>query len=140
MMGPDCGTAIINGAALCFGNAVRRGNIGIIGASGTGSQELSVRIHEFGGGISQLIGTGGRDMSEKIGGLMMLDAISMLEADPQTEIITLISKPPAPAVARKVLERARTVTSLWWCVSSDVSPPLRMKKAYSLPAVLKRLP
>ncbi len=65
MMGPDCGTAIINGAALCFGNAVRRGNIGIVGASGTGSQELSVRIHEFGGGVSQLIGTGGRDLSEK---------------------------------------------------------------------------
>ncbi|HDS8493065.1 TPA: acyl-CoA synthetase FdrA [Escherichia coli] len=107
MMGPDCGTAIINGAALCFGNAVRRGNIGIVGASGTGSQELSVRIHEFGGGVSQLIGTGGRDLSEKIGGLMMLDAISMLENDPQTEIIVLISKPPAPAVARKVLERAR---------------------------------
>ncbi|CAI9387726.1 MULTISPECIES: acyl-CoA synthetase FdrA [Citrobacter] len=107
MMGPDCGTAIINGAALCFGNAVRRGNIGIVGASGTGSQELSVRIHEFGGGISQLIGTGGRDLSEKIGGLMMLDAIAMLEDDPETEIIALISKPPAPAVARKVLERAR---------------------------------
>lgn len=107
MMGPDCGTAIINGAALCFGNAVRRGNIGIVGASGTGSRELSVRIHEFGGGVSQLIGTGGRDLSEKIGGLMMLDAISMLENDPQTEIIVLISKPPAPAVARKVLERAR---------------------------------
>lgn len=107
MMGPDCGTAIINGAALCFGNAVRRGNIGIIGASGTGSQELSVRIHDFGGGISQLIGTGGRDLSEKIGGLMMLDAIGMLENDPETEIIALVSKPPAPAVARKVLERAR---------------------------------
>lgn len=69
--------------------------------------ELSVRIHEFGGGVSQLIGTGGRDLSEKIGGLMMLDAIGMLENDPQTEIIALISKPPAPAVARKVLERAR---------------------------------
>ena len=89
MMGPDCG------------------NISIVGASGTGSQELSVRIHEFGGGVSQLIGTGGRDLSEKIGGLMMLDAIGMLENDPQTEIIVLISKPPAPAVARKVLERAR---------------------------------
>ncbi|HAJ3526198.1 TPA: acyl-CoA synthetase FdrA [Escherichia coli] len=89
LMGPDCG------------------NIGIVGASGTGSQELSVRIHEFGGGVSQLIGTGGRDLSEKIGGLMMLDAIGMLENDPQTEIIVLISKPPAPAVARKVLERAR---------------------------------
>ncbi|XPE24449.1 hypothetical protein ACNKHM_05675 [Shigella sonnei] len=68
---------------------------------------MSVRIYEFGGGISQLIGTGGRDLSEKIGGLMMLDAIGMLENDPQTEIIVLISKPPAPAVARKVLERAR---------------------------------
>lgn len=107
LMGPDCGTAIINGTALCFANAVRRGNIGIIGASGTGSQELSVRIHEFGGGISQLIGTGGRDLSEKIGGLMMLEAIRMLEEDPQTEIIALISKPPAPAVARNVLARAR---------------------------------
>lgn len=106
-MGPDCGTAIINGTGLCFANAVRRGNIGIIGASGTGSQELSVRIHAFGGGISQLIGTGGRDLSEKIGGMMMLDAIQMLEADPQTEIIALVSKPPAPTVAKKVLERAR---------------------------------
>ncbi|MDQ4430292.1 succinyl-CoA synthetase alpha subunit [Yokenella regensburgei] len=107
MMGPDCGTAIINGAALCFGNAVRRGNIGIVGASGTGSQELSVRIHEFGGGISQLIGTGGRDLSEKIGGLMMLDAIAMLEASEDTEVIVLVSKPPAPAVAEKILKRAR---------------------------------
>lgn len=107
MMGPDCGTAIINGAGLCFANEVRRGSIGIVGASGTGSQELSVRIHDFGGGISQLIGTGGRDLSEKIGGIMMLDAIQMLEDDEQTEVIALISKPPAPAVARKVLERAR---------------------------------
>lgn len=107
MMGPDCGTAIINGAGLCFANAVRRGSIGIVGASGTGSQELSVRIHEFGGGVSQLIGTGGRDLSEKIGGIMMLDAIQMLEDDAQTEVIALISKPPAPAVAHKVLERAK---------------------------------
>ncbi|EFC54379.1 acyl-CoA synthetase FdrA [Enterobacter cancerogenus] len=107
MMGPDCGTAIINGAGLCFANAVCRGSIGIVGASGTGSQELSVRIHEFGGGVSQLIGTGGRDLSEKIGGLMMLDAIAMLEADENTQAIVLISKPPAPAVAEKVLARAR---------------------------------
>ncbi|WP_313048591.1 acyl-CoA synthetase FdrA [Atlantibacter subterraneus] len=106
MMGPDCGTAIINGAGLCFANAVRRGRIGIIGASGTGSQELSVRIHDFGGGVSQLIGTGGRDLSEKIGGLMMLDALAMLENDPETDVIALISKPPAPSVAQKVLARA----------------------------------
>ncbi|MDR2321842.1 MAG: acyl-CoA synthetase FdrA, partial [Microbacterium sp.] len=66
VMGPDCGTAIINGVGLAFSNAVRRGNIGIVGASGTGSQELSVRIHDFGGGVSQLIGTGGRDLSTEI--------------------------------------------------------------------------
>lgn len=106
MMGPDCGTAIINGAALCFGNAVRRGNIGIIGASGTGSQEVSVRVHEFGGGVSQLIGTGGRDLHEKIGGIMMIDALKMLEQDDETAVIILISKPPAPTVAEKVLAQA----------------------------------
>lgn len=106
MMGPDCGTAIINGTALCFGNSVRRGSIGIIGASGTGSQELSVRIHEFGAGVSQLIGTGGRDLSEKIGGIMMIDALKMLDADDETQVIALISKPPAPNVAKKVLEQA----------------------------------
>ncbi|OBU06262.1 acyl-CoA synthetase FdrA [Morganella psychrotolerans] len=106
MMGPDCGTAIINGTALCFGNSVRRGSIGIIGASGTGSQELSVRIHEFGAGVSQLIGTGGRDLSEKIGGIMMIDALNMLDADDETQVIVLISKPPAPGVAKKVLEQA----------------------------------
>ena len=82
------------------------GNIGIVGASGTGSRELSVRIHEFGGGVSQLIGTGGRDLSEKIGGLMMLDAIGMLENDPQTGNYRTDFKTSAPAVARKVLERA----------------------------------
>ncbi|CSN78749.1 hypothetical protein ACW6MD_004050 [Shigella sonnei] len=131
MMGPDCGTAIINGAALCFGNAVRRGNIGIVGASGTGSQELSVRIHEFGGGVSQLIGTGGRDLSEKIGGLMMLDAIGMLENDPQTEIIALISKPPAPAVARKVLERARAcLHTLNQPLIADVRARLQPQQKY----------
>ncbi|GAB3055890.1 acyl-CoA synthetase FdrA [Intrasporangium mesophilum] len=103
MMGPDCGTAIINNVALCFGNAVRRGNIGIVGASGTGSQEVSVRIHDFGGGISQLIGTGGRDLSEEVGGIMMIDGIRALAADPDTHVIVLVSKPPAPAVERKVL-------------------------------------
>ena len=82
MMGPDCGTAIINNVGLGFSNKVNSGNIGIIGASGTGSQEVSVRIHEFGGGVSQLIGTGGRDLTTEIGGHTMLDAIDLLEKDP----------------------------------------------------------
>lgn len=106
MMGPDCGTAIINNVALCFGNAVRKGNIGIVGASGTGSQEVSVRIHDFGGGITQLIGTGGRDLSEKVGGIMMIDGLRALAADPETKVIVLVSKPPAKSVEAKVLAEA----------------------------------
>ena len=103
LMGPDCGTAIINGTGLAFANAVRRGSIGIVGASGTGSQEISVRVHDFGGGISQLIGTGGRDLSAEVGGVMMIDGINALAADAETEVIVIVSKPPAEEVADKVL-------------------------------------
>lgn len=103
MMGPDCGTAIIGNVGLCFANKVRKGNIGIVGASGTGSQEISVRIHDFGGGISQLIGTGGRDLSERGGGIMMLDGMKALNEDEATKVIVLISKPPAKSVEQKVL-------------------------------------
>ena len=110
MMGPDCGTAILGGVALAFGNAVRRGTIGIIGASGTGSQEISVRVHDFGGGVSQLIGTGGRDLSAEIGGITMIDAIHALDADPETEVIVLVSKPPAPEVEDKVLAVAGKIS------------------------------
>jgi len=107
VMGPDCGTAILGHVGLCFANAVRRGNIGIVGASGTGSQEISVRIHDFGGGITQLIGTGGRDLSERVGGIMMIDGMRALAEDPATAVIVLISKPPAKRVAQKVLAEIR---------------------------------
>jgi FdrA protein len=106
MMGPDCGTAIINGVGLCFANAVRRGPVGIVAASGTGSQEVSVRVHALGAGISQLLGTGGRDLSREIGGLMMIDGMRALDADPATRVVVLISKPPDPGVQEKVLEEA----------------------------------
>ncbi|MGW9116363.1 acyl-CoA synthetase FdrA [Streptomyces sp. NPDC055663] len=108
MMGPDCGTAIINNVALCFGNAVRPGSVGVVAASGTGAQEVSVRIHALGAGISQLIGTGGRDLSEQVGGIMMIDGIRALAADPATDVIVLVSKPPAPAVEKKVLAEIAT--------------------------------
>ncbi|MDI3405258.1 acyl-CoA synthetase FdrA [Streptomyces cavernicola] len=108
MMGPDCGTAIINNVGLCFANAVRPGSVGIVAASGTGSQEVSVRIHALGAGVSQLIGTGGRDLSEEVGGIMMIDGIRALAADPSTSVIVLVSKPPAPAVEQKVLAEIAT--------------------------------
>lgn len=109
MMGPDCGTAIINQIGLGFANKVRKGSIGIIGASGTGSQEVSVRIHEFGGGISQLIGVGGRDLSEAVGGRMMLAALKELAEDPATKVILLVSKKPATSVRNKIVAQAKKI-------------------------------
>jgi succinyl-CoA synthetase alpha subunit len=107
MMGPDCGTAIINGSGLCFANSVRAGSVGVIGASGTGTQEVTVLVDRFGAGVSQAIGTGGRDLSEAVGGRMMLDALDALDADEQTGVIVLVSKPPVKSVAEKVLTEAR---------------------------------
>ncbi len=104
VMGPDCGTAIINGIALGFANVIRRGNIGIVAAAGTGLQEVSCLIHKAGLGISQGIGTGGRDLSKEIGGITMLEGMKALEDDPDTKIIVLISKPPAKEVADRIIK------------------------------------
>ncbi|MGI9410348.1 MAG: acyl-CoA synthetase FdrA, partial [Hyphomicrobiaceae bacterium] len=105
VMGPDCGTAIINGVPLAFANCVNRGNIGLIGASGTGMQEISCLIDRYGGGISHAIGVGGRDLNATIGGISTLMALDALIADTMTEKIVLVSKPPPKDVAARVLER-----------------------------------
>lgn len=107
VMGPDCGTAIINGVPLAFANVVRKGGIGVVGASGTGLQQVTCLIHQAGEGVTQAIGTGGHDLSEAVGGLTMLTALKQLGGDPETRVIVLISKPPAKAVADKVLAAAR---------------------------------
>ena len=106
VMGPDCGTAIVNGIPLGFANVVRRGDIGLVAASGTGLQEVTCRIHNAGGGVSQALGTGGRDLKDAIGGITMLQGLSALTADPATRVIVLVSKPPAPDIARKILALA----------------------------------
>jgi FdrA protein len=125
MMGPDCGTAIINAKPLCFANVVRRGNIGIASASGSGLQELTCLIHDFGSGISQAIGTGGRDLQKEVGGIMMLMAIEALESDAATEVIVVLSKPPEVNVAEKILSRLRQTGKP--CVvhftGLDIKPP-----------------
>jgi len=106
VMGPDCGTAIINGIPLAFANVVRRGDIGIVAASGTGLQQVSCLVVRWGEGISQAIGTGGHDLHHQVGGITMLQGLQALAADPATRVIVLISKPPAADVAEQVLARA----------------------------------
>ncbi len=109
VMGPDCGTAVIGRVALGFANAVRRGPFGIVGASGTGIQEISTILHRRGYGISNAIGTGGRDLSIEVGGVSMFQGIMALENDPDTRVVILISKPPAPEVAVKILDGVRSL-------------------------------
>ncbi len=109
LMGPDCGTAIIDHRPLGFANVVRAGSIGIVAASGTGAQEVSCLLDRAGAGVSQLIGVGGRDLSAAVDGLMTRHAVRLLAADPDTEVIVVVSKPPAAEVAEQLLtELAQT--------------------------------
>lgn len=106
VMGPDCGTAIINGIGLGFANRVRRGPIGVVGASGTGTQAVTTHIHNLGGGISHAIGTGGRDLKSEVGAITAHQALNILARDPETSVIVLISKPPSPEVATQLISTA----------------------------------
>ena len=99
-MGPDCGTAIVSGVALGFANVVRPGPVGLVAASGTGAQQVSCLLDTAGVGVSHVLGVGGRDLSEAVGGLATLDALAALDADPATERVLLVSKPPG-AVGRR---------------------------------------
>jgi FdrA protein len=107
LMGPEAGTSIISGVAIAFANQVRRGPVGIISASGTGLQEVSVLLHRIGLGISHGIGVGGRDLSREVEGIMTLFSIEVLERDPATGVIVVISKPPSQDVTRRVIERIK---------------------------------
>jgi len=135
VMGPDCGTAIIGGAPLAFANVVPRGDVGVIGASGTGIQEVTCLIARGGRGISHAIGTGGRDLRAEVGAITTLMAIDMLDADPATRDVVLISKPPEAAVARRVLARvaqSRKPFTICFLGAADLALPANARAAATL--------
>lgn len=103
VMGPDCGTAMIAGTPLAFANVMPEGNIGVIGASGTGIQELCSQIALAGEGITHAIGLGGRDLSAEVGGISALTALDMLGADDKSQVLAFVSKPPAEAVRQHIV-------------------------------------
>jgi FdrA protein len=109
LMGPDCGTAHLNGVPLGFANVVPRGRVGIVAASGTGLQQVATLLAAGGEGISHAVGVGGRDMSEAVGGLMTLAALDALGADHRTELIVVIGKPPGRSVRECVIARIRSI-------------------------------
>jgi len=107
VMGPDCGTAMVDGFGLAFANKIRKGPIGIVAAAGTGLQQVACRIHQLNSGITFGIGTGGRDLKAEVGAITFLMALDVLARDPETKVIVLTSKPPSPKVAEEVLKVAR---------------------------------
>ena len=107
MLGPDCGTALINGVPVGFANVVPRGRVGLVSASGTGLQQVMCLIAAGGEGVSQALGVGSRDLDDRVGGAMMLEGLRALDRDPATEVIVLISKPPGPAANERVLAALR---------------------------------
>ena len=151
VMGPDCGTAIVNGVGLGFANGVRRGPIGVVAAAGTGLQQVTSRIHQLGGGVTCGLGTGGRDLSERVGAVTTRQAIELLSRDPETRVIVLVSKPPAAKVAEDVLSVARSagkpvvvdfigrspsvwqVDNLYFVISLDEAARLAVELAASTP-------
>jgi FdrA protein len=146
-MGADCGTAIIDGVALGFANAVARGPVGIVGASGTGVQEVCCLLDAAGVGVSQAIGVGGRDLSAEVGGLMMRRGIELLGADEGTEVIVAISKPPDPEVAAAVEQAAaasgKPVVAAWRSTLHEAAAEAADRVGGSLPelhAGLRRPP
>jgi FdrA protein len=152
VMGPDCGTAIVAGAGLGFANRVRRGAVGLVAASGTGLQAVACGIDARGQGISQALGTGGRDLSAEVGGATARAALDLLARDPETRVIVVVSKPPDPRVAARLLAAARAsdkpvvvwflgaapparrVRNLWFAVGSDEAAELAAELARSLGA------
>ena len=109
VMGPDCGTAIVRGVGLGFANIVRPGPVGIVAASGTGAQQLLCLLDGAGIGVAHCLGVGGRDLSDAVGGRSTHQALDLLASDPATELVLVISKPPAAAVAESITEHAATI-------------------------------
>lgn len=110
VMGPDCGTSAFHGVPLAFGNLCTPGSVGVVGASGTGTQEVMTQVDRLGAGISHAIGLGGRDLSEAVGGRTATQALAALDADPDTDVIVLVSKPPAPTVRTRIDEQAQQLS------------------------------
>jgi FdrA protein len=125
VMGPDCGTAIVNGVGLGFANRVRRGPIGMVAASGTGLQQVSSRIHQLGSGFTHALGTGGRDLSEAVGAVTARQGLDLFSRDPETQVIVLVSKPPASKVAEDLLQAARSAGKPVVVDFIGYSPPAR---------------
>lgn len=131
VMGPGAGTSVIGGKAIAFANVVKKGEIGVVGAAGTGLQEVTVLLSEAGLGVSEGLGTGGGDVKAKMGGIMMLQSIDALEQDPGSSTVVVVSKPPDADVKKKILDHIANRTKKQY-VTCFIGP-----ESYEVPADIR---
>lgn len=124
VMGPGAGTAMLGGAALGFANVVRQGPVRVVAAAGTGAQEVMTLLHRWGTGVSHVIGVGGRDVTENLGGVMMQAAIRARSSREERALL-LVSKPPDPEVAQTILTEleGRTAVCAFMGLREQLQPP-----------------
>ena len=141
VMGPDCGTAVVGGVGLGFSHTVEPGPVGIVAASGTGCQQLLCLLDAAGVGVTAALGVGGRDLSAAVGGRSTLEGLAALDADPATELIVVVSKPPAAEVARHVRERAdASATPVQFAFLGEGQPDLTEAAEAAIRAAGGRVP
>jgi FdrA protein len=138
VMGPDCGTAVLDGVGLGFANVVEPGPVGIVAASGTGAQQLCCLLDAAGVGVRHVIGVGGRDLSAPVGGTSTLAALALLDADPRVEVIAVVSKPPAPEVSERLAAAAERCTTPVVVAAIGPGAPTITDAAGSLASMLDR--
>ncbi len=141
VMGPDCGTAIVAGIGLGFSHSVPAGPIGLVAASGTGAQQVVCLLDAAGCGVSAVLGVGGRDLSAAVGGRSARAALAALDADPATDLIVLLSKPPAVQVAAELREYAATLaTPVQFALIGSGQPDLTAATEAALRATGQQVP
>lgn len=141
VMGPDCGTAIVAGIGLGFANSIRPGPVGVVAASGTGAQQFTCLLDAARAGCSAVLGLGGRDLSAAVGGRSARTALAALDADPATELIVLLSKPPAPTVAAELRDHAAALTKpVQFALIGPGQPDLTSAAESALRALGKPIP
>lgn len=140
VMGPGAGTGMLGDIGLGFANVVSGGPVGVVAAAGTGAQEVMALLDRWGSGVSSVIGVGGRDLSDDVGGIMTEVGIRSLEADPATDALLLVSKPPAPKVAEELLRgiEARPAVAALIGLREEVDAPDGVVLARTLEAGVVR--
>ena len=141
VMGPDCGTAVVAGVALGFANLVRTGSVGLVAASGTGAQQVMCLLDIAGVGMSHCLGVGGRDLSSAVEGRSTRQALAALAADPSTESIIVVSKPPAAEVLAAIQAYAGTLGKpVHWAILGAGRPDLTAAVEAALPTSADDIP